>query len=242
VEPKTGDAFGLMLQAHLDGKAAWELVERDDGFLSGGSAQRYFDAPPQWPEFEGAMLDRLDGPTLDIGTGAGRFALALQERGVPVTGLDTSPAAIRVCAARGVRETVCASVYRHAVDAAGAYERFLLAGNNLGLLSSAEAAPGFLAALAAMAAPGAIVVAQGSGPYATEDPVHLAYHERNRSHGRMAGQLRLRARHRTFATDWFDYLFLTPDELTELVRDTYWTLSEVDDSEPPAYVAILRRR
>jgi hypothetical protein len=26
------------------------------------------------------------------------------------------------------------------------------------------------------------------------------------------------------------------------VRDTYWKLSEVDDVEPPAYVAILRRR
>jgi SAM-dependent methyltransferase len=242
VEPKTGDAFGLMLQAHHDGRTAWELVERDDGFLSGGLPERYFAAPPQWPPYERTMLDRLDGRTLDIGTGAGRFALALQGRGVPVTGLDTSPAAIRVCAARGVRETVCASVHRHAVDAAGAYERFLLAGNNLGLLSSAEAAPGFLATLAVMAAPGAIVVAQGSGPYDTDDPAHLAYHERNRSQGRMAGQLRLRVRHRTFATDWFDYLFLTPDELADLVRDTYWTLSEVDDAEPPAYVAILRRR
>jgi len=242
VEPKTGDAFGLMLQAHLDGKTAWELVERDDGFLSGGSVERYFSAPPEWTAFERAMLDRLDGPTLDIGTGAGRFALALQERGVPVTGLDTSPAAIRVCAARGVRETVCATVHRHVVDAAGAYERFLLAGNNLGLLGSAEASPGFLATLAAMAAPGAIVVAQGSGPYDTDDPAHLAYHERNRSRDRMAGQLRIRVRHRQFATGWFDYLFLTPDELTGLLRDTYWTLSEVDDSEPPAYVAILRRR
>jgi SAM-dependent methyltransferase len=242
VEPKTGDAFGLMLQAHFDGRPAWEFVERDDGYLAGGSVEGYFSAPPEWTAFERTMLDRLDGPTLDIGTGAGRFALALQERGVPVTGLDTSPAAIRVCAARGVRETVCASGHRHAVDAAGAYERFLLAGNNLGLLGSAEAAPGFLATLAAMAAPGAIVVAHGTDPYGTDDPAHLAYHERNRSQGRMAGQLRLRMRHRTFATDWFDYLFLTPDELTELVRDTYWTLSEVDDSEPPSYVAILRRR
>ena len=242
MEPKTGDAFGLMLQAHLDGRTAWELVERDDGFLSGGSVERYFSGPPEWTAFERGMLDRLDGPTLDIGTGAGRFALALQERGIPVTGLDTSPAAIRVSAARGVRATVCASVHRHAVDAAGAYERFLLAGNNLGLLSSAAAAPSFLAALAAMAAPGAIVVAQGSDPYSTDDPAHLAYHERNRAQGRMGGQLRIRVRHRTVATDWFDYLFLTPDELTELVRDTYWTLSEVDDAEGPGYVAILRRR
>ena len=231
-----------MLQAHHAGRTVLELVERDDGYLAGGPPGGYFAAPPDWPAYERRMLDRLDGPTLDIGAGAGRFALALQERGVPVTGLDTSPGAVRVCAARGVRATVCAAVQRHAADAAGAYDRFVLAGNNLSLLGSAQAAPGFLAALAAMAAPGAIVVAQGSDPYATDDRDHLAYHERNRRLGRMGGQLRLRVRHRMLATDWFDYLFLTPDELTELLRDTDWTLSEVDDSEPPAYVAVLRRR
>jgi SAM-dependent methyltransferase len=242
VQPRIGDAFGLMLQAHLDGKAAMELVERDDGFLNGRPQDLYFAPPADWSALERRMLDRLDGPTLDIGAGAGRFALALQERGVPAMALDTSPGAVRVCSSRGVRATVCASVQRHARDAPGAYRRFLLAGNNLGLLASAEAAPGFLAALAAMSTPDATVVAQGTDPYGTDDPLHLAYHERNRRDGRMGGQLRLRTRYRNLASDWFDYLLLTQDELAELLRDTDWTLSEVDDSEPPTYVAILRRR
>jgi SAM-dependent methyltransferase len=242
VQPRIGDAFGLSLQAYLDGKPAMELAERDDGFLAANPPTVYFATPADWSALERAMLDRLDGPTLDIGAGAGRFALAIQERGVPVTALDTSPGAVRVCSARGVRATVCASVQRHARDAQGAYRRFVLAGNNLGLLASAEAAPGFLSALAAMGTPDATVVAQGTDPYGTDDPVHLAYHERNRRQGRMAGQLRLRLRHRNLTTDWFDYLLLSPDELTELLRDTDWTLSEVDDSGPPAYVAVLRRR
>jgi SAM-dependent methyltransferase len=232
----------MTLQAQFDGRSVMELAERDDGYLSGGPASHYFAEPEQWSDTDRRMLELLDESTLDIGAGAGRFALALQDRGVPVMALDTSPAAVRVCAARGVRTTVCAAVTRHARDAAGAYRRFLMAGNNLGLLESAERAPDFLAALAEMAAPGAIVVAQGSDPYTTDDPAHLAYHERNRSHGRMPGQLRLRCRHRVFATDWFDYLFCTPDELAALLRATAWRLSEVDDSEPPAYVAILRQR
>ena len=231
----------MLLQAHIDGQRVLELAERDDGYINGGPPDLYFAAPPDWPEYDQRMLDRLDGPTLDIGTGAGRFALALQDRGVPVVGLDTSPAAVRVCAGRGVEATVCASVHRHARDAAGAYRHMLLAGNNLGLLGSRAEAPGFLSALAAMAAPGATVVAQGMDPYATDDPGHHAYHERNRARGRMGGQLRLRIRFRQFATDWFDYLFCTPDELADLLRDTGWTLSEVDDSGGPAYVAVLRR-
>jgi SAM-dependent methyltransferase len=242
VEPRIGDAFGMVLQAYLDGRPVLELVERDDGYLNGGPADLYFLEPAQWPEADRRMLELLDGSTLDIGAGAGRFALALQERGVPVTALDTSPAAVRVCAARGVRATVCAAVARHARDAAGAYRRFLMAGNNLGLLGSAGQASGFLAALAAMAAPDAVVVAQGTDPYATDDPSHLAYHERNRAHGRMGGQLRIRCRYRNLATDWFDYLLCTPDELAELLRDSAWRLSEVDDSQPPMYVAVLRLR
>jgi SAM-dependent methyltransferase len=232
----------MTLQAQLDRRRAIELVERDDGYLNGGPADHYFAEPAQWSAGDRRMLELLDGSTLDIGAGAGRFALALQDRDVPVTALDTSPAAVRVCAARGVRTTVCAAVTRHARDAPGAYQRFLMAGNNLGLLGSAEQAPGFLAALAAMAAPGAVVVAQGTDPYDTDDPSHLAYHERNRSSGRMGGQLRIRCRHRNVATDWFEYLFCTPDELADLLRDTDWRLSEVDEGEPPGYVAVLRLR
>jgi SAM-dependent methyltransferase len=240
VEPRIGDAFGLMLRAHHEGRTAFELVERDDGYLSGGPPDFYFTGPADWRPLDLKMLDRLDGPTLDIGTGAGRFALALQEREVPVVGLDTSPAAIRLCADRGVRATVCAAVSRHARDAAGAYSRFLLAGNNLGLLSSREAAPEFLAALAAMAAPGAVVVAQGASPFGTDDPAHLAYHEQNRAAGRLPGQLRLRCRFERLATDWFDYLFCTAEELAELLDGTAWELSEVDEDGGRPYLAVLR--
>ena len=58
------------------------------------------------------------------------------------------------------------------------------------------AAPLLLAALADLASPGARIVAQGSDPYGTRDPVHVSYHERNRSRGRFGGQLRLRLRYR----------------------------------------------
>ncbi len=253
--PRSGDAFGELVRAALAEETghgprptiggsiprpAIEIVERDDGLINGAPAARYLCRPDQWPPFDQRALDRIEGRTLDIGTGAGRLALALQDRGTPVVALDVSPGAIEVAAARGVRETVCATVAEHASGGQEGYDRFVLFGNNLGLLESRERAPGFLAALAAMANRGAKIIAQGTGPYATKDELHLAYHARNRAAGRMGGQLRVRVRYRDLATEWFDYLLCTPDELADLVAGTAWRVESIDDADSPLYVAVLR--
>jgi len=252
-EPRIGDAFGEIMRAalaELTGRGprptiggtiprpVIEIVERDDGLINGAPAARYLCGPDEWQPFDRRALDRLDAPTLDVGAGPGRLTLALQERGVPVTALDTSPGALEVAAARGVRRSVCATVAEHAASGA-AYDRFALLGNNLGLLGSREAAPGFLAALAAMARPGARIVAQGTDPYGGTDELHLAYHARNRERGRMGGQLRVRVRYRNLATEWFDYLLCTPAELDEVLAPTAWRLESVDDADAPFYVATL---
>ena len=256
-EPAIGDAFGEAMKAALAEQSGGgprptiggripvpvvELIERDDGFLSAMPAARYFCGRELWQPFEQRAVDRLDGRTLDVGVGPGRFAVVLQERGVPVTGLDVSPGTLEVAAARGVRDLVCATVDDHARAVGARYDSFGLFGNNLGLLGSRERAPEFLAALAALARPGARIVAQGTDPYGTADEVHLAYHRRNQARGRLAGQLRLRVRHRDLATHWFDFLLASPGELAELVAASAWRIEEIDDGDLPFYVAILRLR
>ena len=251
--PRIGDAFGETMRAALAEqrgqgprptiggripRSVIEIVERDDGMINGAPAARYLSGPDQWQPFDLRALEMLDAPTLDVGAGAGRLALALQDRGVPVTALDVSPGAVEVAAARGVRQTVCATVAEHVASGAR-YDRFALFGNNVGLLGSRESAPGFLGALAAMARPGARIIAQGTDPYGGTDELHLAYHARNRAAGRMGGELRVRVRYRDLATEWFDYLLCTPEELAGLTRSTAWRLDDVDDADAPFYVATL---
>jgi len=252
----TGDAMGEMMKAALAEvtglgprptiggrypRATIEIVERDDGFVNGAPATRYLSEPADWFDFERRALDRLTGRVLDVGAGAGRVALALQERGLDVTALDVSPGAVEVAVARGVRQTVCATVDEHVANGER-YDSFGLFGNNLGLLESREQAPAFLAALAALARPGARIVGQGTDPYSTTDPAHLAYHELNRARGRLAGQLHLRVRYRDLATPWFDYLICSVEELAVLVAGTPWKLSDVDREDAPFYVATLTLR
>ncbi len=253
-EPRIGDVYGELLRDTLAvatgigprplaggrvPRPVIEIIERDDGLINGAPAAQYLDGPQEWQPHDHRAVDRVRGATLDIGVGAGRIALLLQERGVPVTGLDVSPGALAVCRRRGVRELVHGTVDEHAASGRR-YDTFLLLGNNLGLLEGRERAPAFLAALAAMANPGAQVIAQGTDPYGTRDPVHTGYHEHNRRRGRLGGQLRLRLRYRELATPWFDYLVCSPDELADLVRGTPWHLADIDDRDAPYYLATLR--
>lgn len=253
--PTPGDVFGEVLRDALAvatgvgrrplaggrlPRPVIEIVERDDGLISGVMAAPYLAGPDDWPAHDHRALDRVRGRVLDIGVGGGRAALVLQERGVPVTGLDISPGAIEVCRVRGVRDLVHATVEQHAA-AGPRYDTFLLLGNNLGLLEGRDRAPEFLAALAAMASPGARVIAQGTDPYGTTDPVQVAYHERNRERGRLGGQLRLRLRYRELATDWFDYLVCSTAELAGLVAHTGWRVADLDNTDAPYYLATLVR-
>ncbi len=182
LEPILGDAFGMALDAYLRGEDKGEhAVERHDGLLEWMTAEPYFGGPTAWLDVESTVADRCVGAVLDIGAGAGRFALELQERGHRVVALDISHGAVEVCRRRGVSETFEGTIFDLGEEQRS--DTFRAMGNTLGLLGSAAAAPGFLLRLAAMANPGARLLGTGRDAMATADPAHLRYHEFNRSRG-----------------------------------------------------------
>lgn len=245
-EPVNGDAFGELLVHELRTGEEYEVIERDDGFISAAPARRYLNPPDAWPALDVAAVERCTGRVLDVGAGAGRAALVLQDQGLGVLALDVSPAAAQACRERGVRDTFTGTVHDLAATQPAGFDTFLLLGNNLGLLGTAQTAPAFLAALAALANPGAQVVANGTDPYGTDDPAHLRYHQRNRAAGRMAGQLTLRVRFRDLITDWFDYLFLSLPELEQILAPSPWRADEIvsggDRGTGAGYLAVLTLR
>jgi len=252
-QPAVGDVFGEMIRdayavrtgigpRPLAGgrvpRPVIEIIERDDGLINGAPADHYLAEPEEWQPHDHRALRLVRGAVLDVGVGAGRTALELQHRGMAVTGLDTSAGAIAVARRRGLRDTVLNTVDAYARSAAR-YDTFLLLGNNLGLIEGPERAPVFLAALADLARPGARIIAQGTDPYGTTDPVHVDYHRRNRERGRLGGQLRLRLRYRLLATEWFDYLNCSVDELAKLLEGTRWALTSIDADDRPYYLAVM---
>lgn len=233
------DAFGRALRAQHDGdRAYYEVTERDDGHVGAIPVATYFSSYDEWPPQVQAAVDRVEGRVLDVGCGAGRHALYLQERGHAVLGVDVSPRAVAVCEARGLERTAEADV----ADLERLDETFdavLMLGNNFGLVGTAERAPSVLGALDAVTAPDAVVFAGSLDPHDTEDPSHLAYHERNRERGRLPGAVRIRVRFRRHATDWFDYLHASPSEMAAVVEASPWELRETIDGDGPGYVGVL---
>ena len=50
---------------------------------------------------DASLIDRCSGPTLDVGSGPGRLAVALAERGVPTLGINVAPHAVRIARSAG---------------------------------------------------------------------------------------------------------------------------------------------
>jgi SAM-dependent methyltransferase len=233
-----GDAFGRMLLDAFEGRGkVHEIVERDDGFIAVAQLD-YFAGARRWPAVERRALRFVRGRVLDVGCGAGRVALELQSRGRDVVAIDVSPGAVEVSRRRGVRDVRLLPFEE--VDATlGGFDAVVMYGNNFGLFGSRAKAQRMLRRLHELADR---IVATSTDVYATDDPVHLAYHERNRRRGRMAGHLRLRVRHRNLATDWFDYLLVSPEEMRALAEEAGWRIHRLVRDAGPSYVGVLRKR
>jgi SAM-dependent methyltransferase len=230
------DAFGAML---LDSFAhqgeRHELVERDDGFLDVVTIS-YFAPLRTWPSVERRGLRFVRGRVLDVGCGAGRVALELQKRGHDVVAIDPSPGALEVSRRRGVHDV--RSMRLEEVDPSlGRFGTVLMYGNNFGLFGARAKARALLRRLRPLADR---IVATSNDPYMTDEPAHLAYHERNRQRNRMPGQVRLRVRYRDLVGPWFDYLLVSPSEMEELVDGTRWRVDRFIRDAGPYYVAVLK--
>lgn len=217
---------------------ATQLVERDDGLVTVGTASRYFEEYTQWPACEQKAARLARGRVLDIGCGAGRVALYLGSRGCTVTPIDNSPLAVGICKERGLSNAILCPVERVRQFPDSTFDTVVMFGNNLGLLGSRAKGRRLLRRLYEITSPTARILGETVDPHDTRNPFHRRYHRWNRSRNRMPGQLRIRIRHEGFIGPWFDYLLLSRNELRNLIRGTGWKV-EAFIADERLYVAVL---
>jgi SAM-dependent methyltransferase len=236
------DAYGRLILRYLEEGEGIEIVEREGGFIDAGryGPAAYFLPFRRWPKAERQAIRKVRGRVLDVGCGAARVALELQHRGHEVVGIDLSPLAVEVSRRRGARDVRELAVTRVSREL-GLFDTIVMFGNNFGLMGSRRRAPWLLRRFRSVTNDGARILAESVNPYTTDNPEHLAYHERNRRRGRMGGQLRIRIRHGSYATPWFDYLLVSPEEMAELAEGTGWELRRVIDEGEHVYVGVLER-
>ncbi len=239
------DAYGHEVWDYFKNRTGYEVIERDDGLIDPSDIAPgfYFAQLRDWPRVERKAIRHAKGRVLDVGCGAGRVAIYLQNyRKLDVTGIDISPLAIRVSRLRGLRKTRLLSL--EGIDfKPGFFDSVVMFGNNFGLFGSKSKAKRLLRKLYTMTSPEGVIICESADPYKTSNPDHLRYHERNRARGRMPGQVRIRARYRTYVGKWFDYLLVSPNEMKNLAEDAGWTVSRfIESEESPLYIGILRKK
>jgi SAM-dependent methyltransferase len=237
-EPHTGDAFGRALTDSLEGGATSVVLERDDGWIGSEPLAWYFDAPEAWSEAERSALEFVRGRVIDVASGGGRVALALQERGHNVLATDISPLAIDICRRRGVARTAVAGIDK--VMSMGPVDTVTMLGTDLALLGPPAAAHRILRGIHQATGPNGRIVGSCGNPPAT-DPAHVAYAERNRRFGRLANHRVFRVRYRDLATPWFDYVFRSPLEMATAAERAGWKVTEMLAETSVQYTVLLEK-
>jgi SAM-dependent methyltransferase len=238
------DAYGQQMWAFFQGTGSpVEIVERDDGFISiAGSNASYFDDVGRWSPAERKAIRSASGRTaLDVGCGAGRVSLYLQEKGFDVTAIDNSPLVIKTARARGVKDARILSFEEIRKLAPDTLDTVVMFGNNFGLFGSRSRAKRHLKELRRLTRTGAVLLAQSLDPHRTTVRAHLEYQRRNRQRGRLPGQIRIRIRFNEFVGPWFYYLLVSPTEMSSIVDGTGWEVDRFITEDGPRYVAVIRR-
>jgi SAM-dependent methyltransferase len=231
------DIWGRLYRDHWSGEAHPHVFHRDDGKRDTvASAAGYFVAPRGVADR--AALDALGGRVLDLGCGPGSYARCLEERGVTVVAVDASPGAIAVCREHGCRDARVVEIDLVGPEL-GSFDAIICMGNTFGVALGPATLPERLSRMRSVLVPNGKLVLSLIDPFATTDPAHLAYHDRNRAAGRSPGLTRLRLEYRGMTSEWWDLWMPTEPELSAGAASTGWQIvSAVPEGNSRLYVLV----
>ncbi len=237
------DVFGEQLWDCYKTGSGYQIIERDDGFIDAGPTQTYFTEYKEWEDHTKKSLELVKGKVLDVGCGAGRHALYLQSKGFDVVGIDNSPLSIKICKERGLNKAEVLSIEELDKLESEAFDTILMLGNNFGLFGTPEKSKRLLKVFYQITSKDGIIIAETRDNYKTDVVEHQAYIKLNQSNGKLGGQNRIRVRHKKAVSPWFEFLYVSKNELEEIIKDTGWEVNHyIDDVEQgQRYVAVLRK-
>jgi SAM-dependent methyltransferase len=216
------------------------VLERDDGLVDVMKTTEYFSEYEGWSQIEQKAMQFAKGRVLDVGCGAGRHSLYLQERGFDVLGIDISPLAIKICKLRGLKKTRVMPI-KDVDFKPESFDTIIMMGNDFGLFGDLKKARRLLRRFYKMTSEDGLIIATSRDPYVTNDRAHLRYHKLNKARGRMSGQVRIRVRYEMYVGKWFDYLMVSREEMEHILLETGWKIREFLNSGGPHYTAIIMK-
>jgi SAM-dependent methyltransferase len=156
--------LGHAIQDHQKSGAGGVIeVLRSDGLSYSFSSEEFFSLRGRLEELDQRALRRAHGRVLDVGAGAGRHALALQESGHEVVAIDISPLCVEVMRQRGVAEVLVGDIFELRREESGDFDTVLFLMQNIGISGSLFGLENLLLSLRALIRPGGQILFD-SGP------------------------------------------------------------------------------
>ncbi len=162
-------AFVMMKQKDIQGRALLDyFLGKEDVQLvlhtSYGPPEQmptevFFRDLSDFSKLEILALENCRGTVLDVGAGAGSFALELQEKGIQVTALEISSLSCEIMRQRGVEKVEEGNIWEYS---SAKYETLLLMMNGIGLAGTLESLPAFLSRLKECMLPGGQIICDSS--------------------------------------------------------------------------------
>ncbi|WP_299592077.1 bifunctional 2-polyprenyl-6-hydroxyphenol methylase/3-demethylubiquinol 3-O-methyltransferase UbiG [uncultured Tateyamaria sp.] len=215
-------------------------IRRDDGHVDRHDPDLYFAPAPFAHEIP--LLEKVDGPVLDVGCGAGRTLLWLEKRGVSATGVDLSRGAVEVARMRGCQDVRFGDIMDPELPFQGnTFRTAVVFGNNIGIGGTYAGAETLLRRLAHVVAPGGQLLVTGLDIANTDQEHHLAYHQHNIERGRPRGEIAMRFEYRGAVEDWIQWFHPEPDELERMAKATGWIVEDIGPAVGPFYTGVFYR-
>jgi len=213
------DAFGKsLLDFQKTGQEnIMKVIRLEDGYVDELPASFYFQPFEEWSALDRALVQWMTGRILDVGTGAGRLALHMQENGHDVVGIDISPSAVEAARAIGVRDVREHNILDGSLDGE-IFDTIVLLGQNLGIAGKHANFGSFLKTLASMLAPGGRIIGTQVNWERTTKPEHLKFQEDNRKAGNHPVEIILRIEYDSYSED-FAWCLVNQLELIEIADD-----------------------
>lgn len=229
------DAYGKGLLSYQRGNhKAKFTVYSDIAETEKWNISTFFRDYDEMPEIEKKALSLCQGKILDIGAGAGSHALALQKHNYSVTAIDISKGAVEVMKSRGIEDARLQDFFRMVDEK---FDTLLMMMNGIGIVGKTENLDHFFChAKHLMNKKGRIILDSSNLIYLYLEEDGSALIDLN---SKYYGELRYRMDFGNFRGEWFDWLFIDYDLLSESASKHGFECRKIYEDDHYLYLAEL---
>lgn len=227
------DAYGLALKDYAEEKELGKLMLN----TSYGKPEEmpiwyFFREFSEMPDLEKMALSVCEGRVLDVGAGTGSHAICLQQMSYEVTAIDTSALAVDIMKRSRVKDARQQDYFTCKNEK---FDTLLALMNGVGFIGKLNRLEAFLQKADELLNPqGQIIIDSSDISYLYEGVELPTEH--------YFGEVQFQYDYRGKKSDWFDWVYIDMDTLTERAYELGWITYILHKDDNDQYLARLIRR